>query len=647
MTRRYALAVFLGAALSLVALGLLLGLALPPDPAQAPAELSRLFIGAVTASARDGLHPEPKERAVFVTLTLLAPALVLGWARLLAARPLRGWVVGAAAVLGAAAAVVVVGAAAPRLWTVLDWLPTWAVLGSLVLGLLAAVAARKLPARGTFALAVALTLGASALSMFAIKRHGLERMVDWAPDEVHLEAFLFAVAQSAAGKHCLVDYTPQYGCYGELLAPAVRALGSTVDGVAALMIVLSVVGLCALLAFLRRVVRAPLLAVLGTSAVLLSWMASVVTIPPDVQDVYFQYVPLRFVFPALALLAGSAWSAASFRLALGYGALAAVALLWNPDSGVPVVGSLLAVIAFDLLPRTGRPAVASTLGRMGGFVLATGLVLAAFMLALRVQAGVWPALGRLLAYSEIFYVAGVYMTRMPLEPSCWQVVAAVYLALLVVALTSRPTDGAAGGPADRRARASLQLAVLGLGVFAYYSGRSQASVLALVSWPAWLGGALLLDGVLGSERRQELFAAATVALGLSGALALDVLARPVPERLRSMPELAEHVSFVAKTSTPASRLAVLGVHQAAILLHARRGQVLRGPGLAELVLVDDLDAIRIQLAEGRVQQLYLDSDLSVLRPTLFKALEPTLHGAFVWDVTSADGRYELWRYRGW
>lgn len=629
-------AVFLFAALCLLVLGIGLALLLPPDLAQAPAELAARFVGGGAFSGRDGLHPEPKERTIFVSLTLAAPLLVLLGARVLRGRRSPAWVTRMVGLFVVGAAAIVVTAVWSPLGALVDWLGPLALSCVLVTGLLALAAARALPARRLTALGLACGAAASTLGVVAIKGHGFERLVDWAPDEIHLEAFLFPIAQSAAGRHCLVDYVPQYGCYGELLAPAVRALGSTLDAVAWLMIALTLAGLWALWAFLLRVLSAPLLAVLAPSVVLLSWTVGATKVPADVHDAYYQYFPVRFVFPALSLLAGSLWSRPSRRLAAGYGLLAGLALLWNPDSGVAVVGALLAVIAFDLLPRRAGPQLASTLGRLVAYVLALALALGAFEVVLRLQSGAWPALGRLFGYAEIFYLAGFHMVPMPLGPSCWQVVVGVHLALLALSVTGRRDAG--------RARTALQLAVLGLGLFAYYSGRSLPATLAAVSWPAVLGAALLLDRVPRLEQRAAAALAAwtALALSLSAALALSLLALPVPSQLRSLPRLRQHVSFVADSSRPSTRLALFAMHQGAILLHAGRAQALRAPGLAELALVEDLEAIRAQLRAGRVELAYLDRDLAVMRPTLFAVVRAELLSSFRLEGVSADGRLERW-----
>src|SRR4051812_45398685 len=43
----------------------------------------------------------------------------------------------------------------------------------------------------------------------------------------HGEAVLYSVVRITAGDTCLVEALPQYGCYGEFLAPFLRATGAT------------------------------------------------------------------------------------------------------------------------------------------------------------------------------------------------------------------------------------------------------------------------------------------------------------------------------------------------------------------------------------------------------------------------------------
>jgi hypothetical protein len=106
-----------------------------------------------------------------------------------------------------------------------------------------------------------------------------------------------------------------------------------------------------------------------------------------------------------------------------------------------------------------------------------------------------------------------------------------------------------------------------------------------------------------------------------------------------------HIAFIGRTSSPTTPLAVLAMQQAPLLLEARRGQALLGPGIVETVLVRDLERLGRQLAEGRVELLYLDRDLVKLRTAFYDPIRPYVERSFEHVADSADGRLELLRHR--
>lgn len=500
------LVVFLHAAFGLTLLGLALGALLPPDPGRPPVHVIAKFID-------EGglLRPEGKERTIFVALALASPATVLVCARLLRRRARARVHSLAAAALSLLAAFLVLGTLGPHAQDILSSLSVLEISELVALCIACSLVVTRPSLSRVHAALDVVTLSVAGLVIVALKHHALDELAQTGPDDNHFSAVVYAVAQSVAGKLCLVDYLPQYGCYGDMLAPVVRVLGSSLGAVSSSMMACSALGVLALFVWLRAVLRTRALVALALSAVVLLWIGQATHTAVGLLDRYYQYNPVRFLFPALALALGTLWRRPSPRLAAGFGAFAALALIWNGDTGVPVAGSLFAVMALDLLPRrvTGhgegaesgdaaRTVAASwraTLRALLAFALAFALCLLAFGVRGRLLGGHWPDVAALFRYADIFYVSGFNMVPMPLGTACWQVLAGVYLALLVGALVSRERDA--------RARSVLQLGVLGIGLFAYYTGLSSPPVLARVSWPAVLGVAVLLDDAAWLRRAQE------------------------------------------------------------------------------------------------------------------------------------------------
>jgi hypothetical protein len=206
-------------------------------------------------------------------------------------------------------------------------------------------------------------------------------------------------------------------------------------------------------------------------------------------DLYFQYVPLRLVFPALMLGLASVWlHRPSLALSCVIWILLACGLLWNLDSGAPAVAAW-ALLQLYVETESGRCAGrVRRLVQQGiiGLVAIAG-VLAAHAVSTYVSAKVWPDYSLLFRSQAIFYAHGFGMMPMP-WPGTWMVVIAVYLAGLAYAASAH-----AGGWGDIRARALFLVSMLGLLLFSYYQGRSHRAVLILAWWPAFPALTLLLD----------------------------------------------------------------------------------------------------------------------------------------------------------
>ena len=643
----FGLAVFLSAATLLLLLGLGLGAFLPDDPVEPPAGVLAQFIDYGLVD-EDGLRPEPKERTIFALLALAAPILVLACGRVLRRRPIPRVLLLAWLPLGLAAFGLLLEATEATLSHMSDALEPVAAWELLALGCAVTVAATRGWSGRLRAVGPGAALSVVVIVMVALKRHGLEHLTDVGVDDQHLGAFLYAIAQSAAGKLCLVDYVPQYGCYGQLLAPWVRLLGSTLTAVSTMMIAFCAAGALGIAVWLRAVVKTPALVTLGLACVSLLWIGQATKVPLGLHEPYFQYLPLRFVCPALALALGTLWRGPSVRLAAAFGAFSAIAVLFSPDSGVAVTGSLLAVVGFDALPRAldaqYRARLIATLRAMLAFCAGLGLGLLAFWLRTRALSGRWPDIAALFRYAEIFYLSGFNMLPMPREPAAWHVVAAVFLGLLVVGLVMRERDAGA--------RPVLQLGVLGVGLFAYYTGRSHDAVLGAVSWPAVLGAVALLArvprlprrGVLGGAMRALTAGALAVALALCVVLAQRLLARSIPRVASAQASILEQIDFVERTSTRSQPIAVFAKHQAVILLQTHRASALDGPGLSELILDVDRRRMFAQLAAGRAELVYVDREL-VRSRSILEPLKALLAERFLKVASSTDRRLTLYRRR--
>ena len=227
-----------------------------------------------------------------------------------------------------------------------------------------------------------------------------------------------------------------------------------------------------------------------------------------------------------------------------------------------------------------------------------------------IRAGRPPDFAAFFAYQKMFYVSGFYMLPMP-PVGGWCVVALVYLAGLAYA---------AGSPISPRSSRIFQLSILGIGLLAYYQGRSHRSVLTLAWWPCFLVLTLFFDELLATPRevpgRWPRMAWAAV-LGWVLAGSAWSLAS-FPQFLRGWQAghllaawdpgpspVDEEVGLLKSMVRPGERLLLISRDEA--VFNARMGVASRWKSsLAEAILVEDFREMGRRIDRGEFDRIYVD-----------------------------------------
>lgn len=436
----------------------------------------------------------------------------------------------------------------------------------------------------------------------------------------HFNAVFDSLVRVNLGKTLLVDSTCQYGLYAWFLGPLFRCIGLSVAKFTAVMGLLSAGSYFMIGLFLKRQTSRPLVAAIGLIATLFNgWMLFLTVEGPQrghYLDLYFQYVPLRLVIPAMLLGLAGCWLAAPSRtLSRVIWALLACGLLWNLDSGAPAFAAwALTLLYIETEPDRPRGRVLRLLEQFATGATAVAGILAIYATASYGSAGAWPDFSLLFRSQFIFYAHGFAMLPMP-WPGTWMLVIAVYLAGLTYAALAH-----AQGWRGTRGRASFLISVLGLMLFSYYQGRSHRAVLILAWWPAFPLLALLLDEAI--NRLEGLRRWRTLPLALVGCLPAAVL-------LGSAVSFFEHLSMVGDY---AGRQLASVAYPGPVSL-ARDAAILRNiPGAAEpLWIISSRESVlhlaarRGQVAPCSFNELLLIADY----PKLAAKLEAK-PGACIW-----------------
>jgi len=453
----------------------------------------------------------------------------------------------------------------------------------------------------------------------------------------HFEAVFFASTQVTLGATLLIDLPHQYGLYPEFLAPVFHLLGGiSVMRFSVVMAILQAVAWGLWLAALFRVMRAPWMAMLTFlgSFSLVTFLVPLFLIRQGVItyfDPYFQYAPVRSLFPAIAVFA-MAWIVEherfEHRLARCVpSAILGLGVLWNADTGVPAAGAWIMCLCHQALVRRrerGDAAVTSL-----GSAVATGVeavlcaasAIACGYAALAWKGGAWPDLTMYWQHQTVFYELGYFMIPMPLMHS-WVAWAAVILATLSFGIwpLSAPCEDSRPMPL----RSTLfGWAVLACGLFSYYQGRSHDWV-----FPVVLPFALAIVGVVvdrvalptavnwgvGPKWRVAcvtLAAAFVVAIGseVVGTSCDPLLWKQFDARCRGLmtaatPDPVSHaVMFVKERLSPGQKTLILSNH--AGIYHAEtRTRSMLPTSLIELVLLRDREALLQTLTQ--TSRVYVD-----------------------------------------
>lgn len=552
------------------------------------------------------LNPEPVERSVFIILAALAPISLVIAAKLLRGFNPSPWAYASMALAGCI--LLIMPFVSSDFANVLFFPASLASSNRLIMLTLAAllsVAALLVSLRGNTAprhhmgWSIGAAVAAATVFQVAPYRLASDRMVTLASQwSVSYDAATYALTQVVAGKTLLHDLPSQYGLFPELIAPIFKIIDISVFTVSTLFIVLQVIALSCVAAVLHLHVRNTLLRAMTFLCLLIS--TGLFLYLDDIkQEMYVQYYPIRFICPAVALYLFASYSVKPTRTRLAVlGIASGVAVFWNFDSGIPVlfsIGATLLVKPFFIRPLTWRivlPALAfSTCATLSFLIL---------MAILRLKAG--GALGILeaMASQKLFYGSGFMMLPMPMAFHPWQVVLLSYAAAAVAAVS-----------AWRRHMHNhvydvlFCAALMGLGLFTYYQGRSHIYCLLMALWPALVVGAILTDLILRSIRKRStssvssllampfvfFVSLATVTLAFS---AQDLVVAGVKnvrdfDKARD-PVIASELAFLRATYKGRDCL-ILAQRQAIYHAELKTASPLGGPGLIETLLQSDLDAL--------------------------------------------------------
>lgn len=303
----------------------------------------------------------------------------------------------------------------------------------------------------------------------------------------HLNPIFYPISQVIAGKMLLIDVTSLYGLLPLFLAPIFKIIGF---GLFKFSLVMGIILCCSyifLFMFMRKSIDNYILLYSGFLGVV---FYSYLTFSPMSPGYYFQYWPIRLLFPAIFLFIAALYFKEE-RRSLYYISffLCALAVLWNLDSGIIVFLSWVIVLTYHEFSKNSS--LITKFLKTGSHILyallSLVMVISVFYLYTHISSGQWPDISLLLQYQKMF-LSGYFMIPMLSPPHAWNLVILTYLTGLLLSVAALINKNV-----DYRNKLIFALSILGIGLFSYYEGRSHDLTLFGPSYPAFILVAIFAD----------------------------------------------------------------------------------------------------------------------------------------------------------
>jgi len=431
---------------------------------------------------------------------------------------------------------------------------------------------------------------------------------------VHFDAFFYSVSQVFAGKTLLVDFNNQYGLYPHFLEPIFHIIGLTVLNFSIVMSMLTAISFILIFLFLKKTVSNNVISFLGFTSVVFFCL---LILRVDSFDEYFQYMPLRVIFPTILIFLTAVYLKEENRII--YYCLfiiSSIAMLWNFDTGAIVFISWLLLLVFKELFQQDKKIMIKNC--ITHFVTALSIFLAviiSYSIYIYIRSGSFPNYFLFTQYQQVFYISGFAMLPMNLFHP-WNIIIIVYIIGLLYAIINRGNSYIA--------KIIFLLSVLGFGIFSYYQGRSHDNNLVAVAYPAILLLTIFADISLTNLQTygSRLFHNLTFVVMLLFILSISICSigyhfnqyyqhseRGFTELNDTRPTiLSENIKFITATTIKGEKILILsGYLNGIYYAESHTESVLNIPSSSEIFLVDDDNKISEFLSNNTDTNVYVAS----------------------------------------
>lgn len=444
-----------------------------------------------------------------------------------------------------------------------------------------------------------------------------------------LEPVFYPVVQVIYGKTLLSNVNALYGLYAEILNPIFKIIGLSLFKFSLVMEALEGLIFSAFLWITYKLTKSVLLSSLFVLSISLIGSALAWVIGYDFPSPYYQYWPIRVIFPVLSLcLFVHFANQMSISKVVIMGFLTAIAFFWNFESAIPIFAATIAYF-FCLLIFPVFQNKQLYLRLVVSYFSAIFIFLLLFALYLEIKSNFTVQWKELFKYSLIFYKSGLSQMPMPIGISMWMVVVLTYLVGMIYAFYLWMC-----GKASVLTMCIFYISILGIGLFTYYEYRAVPFNLVTVSWPAILLGLIFSNIFFEKVRQARLSLIAT--LFVFPFICFTVVTSEV--YLYSMPylykksviiwhamqqpdrhsKLTRDYLFIKDKLQGSKNIAILIDGQSVLFDKLGVASAIDGPGYGGTFLKSDYDDVVKQLITKPVQHVFIDVNSKRLPALLLK-----------------------------
>lgn len=435
----------------------------------------------------------------------------------------------------------------------------------------------------------------------------------------HFNATFHSMVMVYLGDNLLIDSLNQYGLYPHFLEIIFSIFGLSILKFTVFMSVLVFLNFYFIYKSLDKIIGNKLFVMIGFSMILFYGYMHLKLVNPDP---YFQYFPIRTIFPSLLLYLSVDYFQNKNRVKyFVYTGIFSMSILWNVDTGLIVFLTWLLTLIYDEMQSYkffSEFTKKSIKHVIFVFLSLLGIILVYYLLIF-LRSGQVPNLYEFVKYQVYFYGYGFFMLPMKIIHP-WNIIAFVYLLGLVFSVKTIFTK-----ENTVTSKIIFLASILGVGLFSYYQGRSHDHVLANVWYPAFFLMALFTykfykklqnEFILHRKNWLDIFVFLFLMFFLlvsffnlifnSGVFYSLINERGSKYIEKRETPVTSGVEFVMKNTTKGERNLILSYHSGIYYLSSHMTPGIGIPGMSEIFLESDYEKMNYSIKNRQFEKVFVD-----------------------------------------